>query len=153
MSVYDSKESLIRDRMLEILAALQLQYPSLSVTIDLWRPKVVTPSSSGFADEGIEVWIRLDENVPAFFVETMERWYEEAVGIINQNTNYIILPAGHDLEPDDHIILNGESWMVIDSAEQAGISKLKVDKQKSRFKAPSRVVPVYRELGMKARIA
>jgi len=146
-----SKEAVFRTRILEVLASMALQFPSLSVRIDLWRPAIVNRGE--YADQQVEVWIRLDEEVPAFYVETMERWFEKEIGIIRENVNYVILPAGFDLEPDDHVILNGESWMVIQSAEQAGISKVKIDIRKSRFVAPARTEPTYRQMTMKARIS
>ncbi len=147
----NSKESLMRDRLLNVLEVSALQFPSMSVTIDLWRPKVV--SRGEFADEGVEVWIRLDEEVPAFFIDKMSRWFDEAVGIIEQTTNSIVLPGGHILKVDDHIILQGEPWIVIGVQDIGGICAARIDKQKSRFQMPARTVPTYREIGMKARIA
>jgi len=121
------------------------------VTVDVWRPKVV--SLAEFADEGKEVWIRLEENVPAFFLEDMDRWFDKEVGIILQDNHNLLLPDGLDIHPDDHVILNGESWMVVGSADQAGIAKVKIDKPKSRFRMPARTAPTYREVGVKVKIA
>ncbi len=144
-------ERALRNRLLSVLETMARIMPSLSVTVDVWRPKVV--SLAEFADEGREVWIRLGEGVPAFFLEDMSRWFDTKVGIYLQDDHNLMLPDGMDIRPDDHIIINGESWMVVGSAEQAGISKVKVDKVKSRFRAPARTEPTYRELGMKVRIA
>lgn len=148
-----SKEAVFRDRVLEILEALALQWPSLSVTVDLWRYSVITPPLTGYSDSGIERWVRIAENVPAFFISTAERWYQKDEGVIRMNVDWIITPALYDMEPSDHIIINGESWMVIETAEQAGISKLKVDRVKSRFEAPPRTDPTFRQMTMKVRIA
>lgn len=148
-----SKEAIFRARVLEILGALAAQWPSLSVTVDLWRPLVISHTADEFSDATVERWIRLGEAVPAFFVETQERWFEKDIGIIRQNQNWVIIPSGHGLETDDHIILNGRPWMVLESADQAGISKVKVDLQKSRFMAPPRTDPTNRLLGIKASIS
>ncbi len=148
---FGSREEAFNERVLEMLDAMSEQYPSLSAHVDLWRPAVV--NRIGYLDQQTEVWIRLDEAVPAFFVETMERWYDKEVGIVKENFNYIVLPSGYELEPDDHVLIDGTPWMVIQSAEQAGIAKIKVDKLKSRFIMPARYTPTYRQLGMKARIA
>jgi len=58
----------------------------------------------------------------------------------------------YNLEPTDHVIINGEAWMVTEFVKQAGISKLKLDRVKSRFKAPPRTDPVYRQMTMRAKI-
>jgi hypothetical protein len=148
-----SKEAIFRARVLEILGALALQWPSLSVTVDLWRPMVISHTADEYSDATVERWIRLGESVPAFFVESQERWFEKDVGIIRENQNWVIIPGGYELEPDDHIILKGRPWMVIKAAEQAGISKIQVDLQKSRFVAPARTEAVNRLLGIKVLIA
>jgi hypothetical protein len=151
MSTLSVTEQAIRDRLLDVLKTMALLMPSLSVTIEVWRPKVV--SVSEFADEGKEVWIRLAENVPAFYLEDMNRWFDKEIGIVLQNDHKLLIPDGCDVRPDDHVIVNGEAWMVVGSVEQAGISQLKIDKAKSRFRVLARELPIYRELGIKVRIA
>ncbi len=146
-----SKEAIFRDRVLEILDALALQWPSLSVHVDFWRPTVISQSDD-YADKQVETWVRLAEEVPAFFVSTVERWYEKDVGIIRMNTDWLIVPALYNLEPNDHVILNGEPWLIFEATEQAGIGKLKIDRVKSRFQAPPRTDPTVRQLAIKARI-
>lgn len=146
-----SKEFAFRGRVLEILDALALQWPSLSVRVDMWRISVVNPTTD-YSDKQVQVWVRLAENVPAFFVTTAERWYQKEEGVIHMNVEWIITPDLYDMEPDDVVILNGSSWMVVEAAEQAGISKLKIDHVKSRFIAPPRTDPTYRQMTMKARI-
>ena len=146
-----SQEAIFRGRVLEILGALALQWPSLSVTVDFWRLGVVSQSDD-YSDKQKEVWVRIAENVPAFFVSTVERWYQKEEGIIRMNADWLIIPALYNMEPSDHVIINGEPWMVTDSAEQAGIGKLKIDRPKSRFKAPARTAPTYRQLTIKAKI-
>jgi hypothetical protein len=147
-----SKEAVFRGRVLEILNAMALQYPSLSITVDLWRLGVVSGAESQYPDDMVERWIRIAENVPAFFVSTAERWYQKEEGIIRMNVDWVITPALYDMEPSDHVIINGEAWMVVETAEQAGISKLKIDKVKSRFKAPPRTDPTIRQMAMRAKI-
>jgi hypothetical protein len=147
-----SKEAVFRGRVLEILTALALQYPSLSVTVDLWRLGVINGGDSDYPDDTVEKWIRIAENVPAFFVSTAERWYQKEEGIIRMNVDWVITPALYNMEPSDHVIIGGEPWMVVETAEQAGISKLKIDKVKSRFVAPSRSDPTYRQMSIRARI-
>jgi hypothetical protein len=150
--VYDSRERLFGLRAMEILHAMALQFPSLAVNIDLWRPVVVSQPHGQYSDDATEVWVRLGESVPAFYIESMERWFELGVGIVIQNYNYIILPGGYNLQPSDHIILNSMSWLITESAEQAGIAKLRIDQTKSRFVMPDRAAPTYRQMGMRARI-
>lgn len=145
-----SKEEVFKGRILEVLAGMALQYPSLSVLIDIWRPAVV--NRTGYADTQTEVWVRVAESVPAFYVKTFDRWYEKEVGVLTSPASFVILPDTFNIVPEDHIILNGEACMVITTAEQAGISKVKIDKQKSRFVHPARSAPVYRQIGMKARL-
>jgi hypothetical protein len=146
-----SQEEAFRERVYEILGALALQWPSLSVRVDLWRQGVVS-QADGYSDTQVEVWIRLAENVPAFRVSTVDRWYQKEEGVIYMNQDWLILPAHYTLEPTDNVIVDGIAWMVIDSAEQAGVSKVKIDLAKSRFKMPARTLPTYRQMGMKARI-
>lgn len=151
-----AKEEAFGARVYEILGGLAEQYPSLSVTVDLWRPTIVSQMASEYSDDKAEVWVRLDEAVPAFFIETMERWYEVGVGLVRENYNYVILPGDYNLEPDDHIIMENTAWMVVASADQAGIAKLRVDKTKSRFKNPprliSRATQTYRQCTLRALI-
>lgn len=147
-----TKEDVFKERVLEILDALALQYPSLSVHVDLVRPAVVSMTNADYPDVIVEKWVKLAEHVPAFYLETLEKWFQQDVGIVRQNTSYVILPAGYDLEPDDHIILNGEPWMVIRAAEQMGVSKVQVDRPKSRYKGVPKTEPTYRQTSMKARI-
>jgi len=146
-----SKEAVFRDRVLEILDALALQWPSLSVHVDFWRIAIVS-STDDYSDKQTEHWVKLAENVPAFFVSTVERWYQKEEGIIRMNTDWLITPALYNLEPTDHVIVNGEPWMITESTEQAGIGKLKIDRVKSRFKAPPRTDPVYRQMTIRAKI-
>lgn len=147
----NSKESLMRARLLNVLEVSALQFPSMSVTIELWRPKVVSPGE--FADEAHEVWIRLDENVPAFCVDKMSRWFDAIVGVTEQKSTSIVMPGGHVLAVDDHVILRGEPWIVTGIEDIGGICTAKIDKQKSRFRTPGRNISIYREIGLKARIA
>lgn len=146
-----SQEEAFRERVYEILGALAEQWPSLSVRVDLWRQGVVS-QTDGYSDTQVEVWIRLAENVPAFRVSTVDRWYQKEEGVLYMNQDWVILPAHYTLEPTDNVIIEGIAWMVIDSAEQAGVSKVKIDLAKSRFKMPPRTAPTYRQIGMKAKI-
>ena len=146
-----SQEEAFRERVYEILGALAEQWPSLSVRVDLWRQGVVS-QTDGYSDAQVEVWIRLAENVPAFRVSTVDRWYQKEEGVIYMNQDWVIIPARYTLEPTDNVIIDGVAWMVIDSAEQAGVSKVKIDLEKSRFQMPPRTDPTYRQMTMKARI-
>lgn len=145
-----SKEEVFADRMQEILASMAEQWPSLSVMVDLWRPCVVSQSEDQFSDDATEVFVRLAEQIPAFFVETSERWFDKELGIIRQNTNHVIIPSGLGIRVDDHVMLNGVPWLITQAAEQAGVAKLTMDKLKSRFVAPARFATVYRQFQAKA---
>jgi len=145
------QEDAFRARVYEILGALALQWPSLSVRVDLWRQGVVSQTND-YSDAQTEVWIRLAENVPAFRVSTVDRWYQKEEGVIYMNQDWLILPAQYTLEPTDNVIIEGLAWMVINSAEQAGVSKVRIDLAKSRFVMPPRTDPTYRQVTTKCRI-
>lgn len=146
-----SREEFFRQRLQAVLGVLACQYPSLLVQVDLWRPKVVSDSDE-YSDETTESWIRLGENVEAFILDQPERFFQADVGIINQTNRYLLLPEGYGLRPDDHIIVQGQAWLVVESTEQMGVAKVKLDKTKQRFKRPGRFDPTLRELGVKAAI-
>jgi len=151
MTQFDgTRQADFRDRLLEVLGAMEEMMPEMSVTVDLWRPDVV--DHSGYADEQKEVWVRLGENIPGFRIQTSDRWYEEGVGIIRKNWDWLLLPDDLGVKTDDHVIIEGEVFMISESAEMGGVFKGKIDSQKSRFVPPTRTTPVYRQLGMKARI-
>lgn len=146
-----SREAFFKERIQAILSILACQYPSLFIKADLWRPKVVS-TTGDFSDEDPEVWIRLGEQVDAFMLVQQERFFQADVGIINQTNRYLLIAEGYGLHPDDHVIVRGEAWLISEVTDQMGISKLRLDKTKERFKRPGRSVPTYREIGMKAAI-
>lgn len=147
-----AREKLFAARVQEVLRALASQWPSMSVTVDLWRPSLLTNDPAAYIDDQDEVWVRLDEGVSAFFVQTTERWYQKEEGVIRTNFNWLILPAGLNVRADDHVIFQSESWLVLEAAEQAGVLKIKIDKQKSRFVNPARTTPAYRQMLMRTKI-
>lgn len=143
-----TRQEEFRARLLEVLAAMEDMMPEMSVTVELWRADVV--DHSGYADEQTEVWVRLDENVPGFNFQTPDRWFEQGVGIVRVNYDWLILPDGLGVKTDDHVVFNGESYLISEATEMAGIFKCKIDKRKSRFVQPARALPTYRQMSMKA---
>jgi len=148
-----TKETAYSARVFEVLEAMALQFPSISVTMEIWRPASVNKGGDLYADQQVEVWVRLGEDVPAFYIEKLERWFDSVLGIVHQDAHRVILPEGYDLRGDDHIILHGDAWLITQSAEQAGVAQLMIDKAKSRFVRPPRTDPTYRQMTMRARIA
>jgi hypothetical protein len=145
-----TRQAEFRERLLEVLAAMEEMMPEMTVAVELWRPDVV--DHSGYADEQEEKWIRLDENVPGFRFQTRDKWGERGVGIITQNWDWLLLPDDLGIQTGDHVDIDGEIFMISESEEQGGVFKGKIDKQKSRFVRPARTDPTYRQMGMKARI-
>lgn len=142
------REAAFKERLRSLLAAMGCQYPSLFITADFWRPKVISNTDT-FADEDRESWIRLDERVAVFKLEQADRFYQDGIGIVNRINQFLLLPSGMDLQPDDHVLIAGEAWLIIEVTEQMGVCKLKIDRPKSRFIRPGRFDPTYREIGIK----
>lgn len=145
-----TRHAAFRDRLLEVIEALEEMMPEMTVTVELWKPDVV--DHSGYADEQTEVWVRLDENVPGFQFQTSDRWFDSALGIIRQNNDWLIVPDNFGTETDVHAIINGTVYLICEYTEMGGIAKCKLDADKSRFVRPARTDPTYRQLGMKALI-
>jgi hypothetical protein len=146
-----SKEFVLRGRVTEVLNALATLWPELSVTVDFWRLAVISQSDD-YSDQQTERWIRIAESVPAFFLSTVERWYQKEEGVIRTHVNWLITKQLYGIEPSDHIILNGEGWMVTEATEQSGVAKMRIDRVKSRFVMPARTAAVNRQLTIKANI-
>ena len=146
-----TRETAFKDRLAEVLECAAGIFPSLFVTVDLWRP-FSKRAGDDYPDERVEAWMRLAENVDAFNFEKQDKFYQANVGLIRQKVNQMLLTDIYDLQPDDHIILQGQSFVVIDTTSQAGVQKLTIDAPKSRFKVPSRSSPTYRGITMRARI-
>lgn len=151
MTQYDgTTQAAMRERLLEVLAAMKDIMPGMAVEVEIWRPDVL--NHSGYADEQVEIWVRLDENVPGFRFQTSDRWFELGVGIIRQNWDWLILPDDLGIKTDDHVIIKGEVFMISASEEQGGVFRCKLNSQMPRFIRPPRSAPTYRQMGMKANI-
>jgi len=136
-----------------ILACLGSQVPSMFVTVDLWRQTVISVDPTLFADEQVMVWVRLAENVPVMVIESKRRFYKEEIGVINEFSRYLVSADPLFIRPGDHVCYGGESHFISEIETQAGITKAKIEQQKSAFIMPARTDPTYRILGMRARIA
>ena len=152
-----TREGAFRGRVQEILRALACQYPSLFFRADFWRIAVVTPIFDGcgeedFNDQDREVWVRLGEGVNIFTYETRVRFWQAAEGIIWQQIRWMMAPEGLGLEPGDHVVFNGQSFMISDMTSMMGVTKMKIESAKSRFIMPGRDIPTYRQLQVKAAI-
>jgi hypothetical protein len=145
-----TRQADFRARLLEVLDAMAEMMPGMVVSVEVWRPAIV--DHSGYADEQVEVWVRVDENVPGFRFQTRDRWFELGVGIVRQNWDWLILPDGLSIKTDDHVIIQGDVFMVSESEEQGGVFRCKLNSQMTRFVRPPRSAPTYRQLGMKASI-
>lgn len=146
-----NRQAAFAERVQEVLAALALQWPDCALTVDLWRPAIVT-NPTGFADDGVTGWVRLAEAVDGFLLKKKNRWYEQGVGIITQEDTFLILPSGYGLHEQDHAVIGGTSYAMIDIVEQAGVVKAKLDSDISRFSRPTRTAPVYRQCSACVRI-
>lgn len=146
-----AREAIFKSRVQTVLGALACQFPSLFIRVDFWRPRVVE-ITDGYADSDVEKWVRLAESVEAFVLEQPERFFQSEVGIINQTNRFLIIPEGLGLRPDDHVIVQGEAWLIVEAVEQAGVAKVKLDRTKNRFVRPGRFDPTYRQIGVKVAI-
>lgn len=153
MSAYPkTTEDVTGVRLKQVLEHYAIMWPSISVTCDLVRPEVVSRRDDEYYDEATEQWVRLDENVSAFFFESPERWFDKEEGVIRINQNYVVLASRYGLRVSDEVVISGKPWLVIEASEQAGVAKLKVDSAKARFKPLVPGSATYRQIGMKARI-
>lgn len=153
-----SREAMFRLRLRSVLMAIGCQYPALFPTVDAWRYTVVSPfidacGNEGFPDQDKQVWVRLGEEIPAFVFDKEEKFYQADVGLIRMIVKWVLLPDGYDIRIDDHIVINGFAYIVVEVLSVMGVTKLKVDLAKSRFQAPARDVPTYRQFEFKAAIA
>jgi len=148
-----SRENLFRARVLQVLSCLQGDYPTLFTKADFWRRTPVANDPDQYADETPQVWVRLGEEIPVFFFEMRERFYQADIGIINQRSKYLLIPNGMGLVAGDHAIVHGESYFIFEHETQAGIERLKIQQEKSQFIMPGRSVPTYREFSMRVRLA
>jgi hypothetical protein len=145
-----TKEAQITSRFSNLIRQLSRLYPSVAKTVDLWRPMEM--STGPFSGQSITVWTRLEEGINAVHIEKEERFYQAQEGIIWQRVNWLFLPDAYGIGPNDHIVLDGEGWLVIDNVTQQGWAKLTIDKPKSRFRNPAAGSPTYRMSQMKAKI-
>ena len=143
-----SKEHEFNIRTREILAGLRCDYPGLFIYVDFWRLDVVNKPM--FSDDGIEVQVRLEENVLAFFDQTLDRWYQKEEGIITQSQSWLLIPEELEVTADDIAVINGVPYLIIEIVKKDGIAKLKIDEQKARWNKPIRFAPTYRQIGVKA---
>lgn len=148
-----SRESLFKARVQQILRCLQGQFPSIFIKADFWRQTVVSYDGSIYSDDQTQQWVRLDEQVGAFFFEAKERFYQAEVGIINQRTKYLLVDQNLGLVAGDHVIVFGTSYFIDEIEQLSTIAKLKLAQEKSNFVMPGRDVATYRIMTMRVRVA
>lgn len=148
-----STENLFKIRVQQILRCLGGQFPNLFILADFWRQMVVSYNEDNYADNQVQQWVRLDEQVSVFFFEAKERFYQAETGIINQRTKYILSAQDLGLVAGDHVVIVGTSYFIDEVEQLAGISKLKLAQEKSNFIMPGRNVATYRIMGMRVRMA
>lgn len=151
MRYEDTRQAAGRERLVQVLGGLAEQTPDAIKSVELWRPTVV--NHSGYADDQTEVWVRLGEDVQAFKrekpahykrVETGTEWQEKGTELF--------LVADYSLKPDDHVVIDGEAFIVFEEQTGYGFQKLTITRDGQRFVRPARTEPVYRQMAMKARI-
>ena len=154
MSVAITRDQLFRERVQQILGTMQAQYPTLFVQVELYRLNVVSFPANESIDDQPEVFIRLDQgpNVTAFNYQTMDRWYQADVGLVQMKVNNLIVPGEYDLQPDDHVIIGGIAYMVVDAQNIMGVCKAKIDLPKARWVKQPRGTPTYRQFLVQAYI-
>lgn len=145
-----TKEAKIASKFENLIKQLKRLYPSVAKTVDAWRPVEMTTGQ--FGGQSVTVWVRLEDCINAVHIEKQDRWFDAQEGIIHQRINYLFLPDAYGLMPNDHIVLDGEGWLVVDNVTQQGWARLTIDKPKSRFKNPVAGAPTNRIMQMKARI-
>ncbi len=148
----NSRELLFTRRVQTMLGALAVQYPTLFVTVDIWRLMVTNSGNGQYIDTETEMQIRLAEGVPAFNYVKEDKLYQAEVGLIRTRVNCLILPSGYDLEPDDHVIIHGRPYIIINARETMGVCCCTIDNPKNRFMVPARNAPTNRIIGMKCNI-
>lgn len=148
-----SREDVFKVRVRQVLGAMAAQYPSLLCKAQFVRPLVLLDGNEFPGDKGTEKWASIAEDVEAYNIEKEERWYEASVGVIRSRINYLLIPIGYDVHVNDEVLLNGETWLVVEAPQALGVQKLKLDKTKSRFNKPGRFDPRYRIFGSKAAIS
>lgn len=160
MRYEDSRQAAMHERFDQVLGALAEQMPDGVKAVELWRPSVV--NRSGYADDQTEVWIRLGEDVPAFKGDKPEHFVRTPAGTAFSQTdgNYAVKAKGtllfltdeFGVIPEDHVVIDGEAYIVTEELTGVGFQKLTIEKRGSRFSRPARTEPVYRQMAMKARI-
>jgi hypothetical protein len=152
-----TQEDRFRDRLLQVLTGLGIRFPSLFRTADFWRQTVISYDPTAYADDQTQVWVRLGEQVPVFFYEKMERFYQAETGIINERVTYLFATELLDLVSGDHVIVSGISYLIVNIDKQAGVVQLKISPEKSNFVMPDRNMDgsyrTYRLFSARARIA
>ncbi len=158
-SYADSRQGAMHWRLAQVLGDMIEQMPKNVKQVDLWRPMVV--DHNGFADDLSEVWVRLAEDVYSFKMEREEHWILTTVGkVMKPKGTYLLLADDYEIKPDDHVIMDGQAYIVDQIETNGGLQKLTLDKQGSRYTPLARseglgglpATQTYRVLGMKARI-
>lgn len=147
-----SRAEAFKERLAEVLECAAGEFPDLFVTLDAWRPMLLKQTDD-YPDERTEVWVRLGESVDAFNIEKYDKLYQAEIGLIRQKVNQLILVDTYNLVPDDHVVINGKAFVIVDEAKKLGMQRATIDASKSRFKIPRRSAPTYRNLQVKAKIS
>lgn len=148
-----TREDQFKSRVRQVLGAMAAQYPSMLVQVQFVRPMFILGSTDFPGDKGTEKWAVIAEDVEGYNIEKEERWFEAGIGVIRQRVNHLLIPIGYDVHINDEVLINGESWLVVEAPQALGVQKLKIDKTKARFQKPGRFEAVYRIIGCKANIA
>jgi hypothetical protein len=133
-------------RLQQVLGALAIMNPAIMCTCDLFRFAVL--DNGDYPDEQQEILIRLGENIPACNLEHEDKFLQEGVGLIRTRVNWVILPAGFNLEPDDHILIRGVPYMITEAKEEMGVCRATISQPKNRFVKPARGGITYRQMGI-----
>ncbi len=138
-------------RVRQLLTAMAQQYPVLGVKVDIYRLAVV--NATGYPDDDKEVFIRLAEDIQGFNLEHEDKFYQAEVGLVRTRVNWLILPSGFNLEPDDHVVFNGLPYLITEGKEMMGVCRCTLSQPKNRFKRQGRFDPTYRQVNVGCIIA
>lgn len=135
-------------RVRQILGTMAILRPQIMVLVDLYRPAVV--DTSDYPDDQSEVFVRLAEDITAYKLVKEDKFYQAEVGLILTRIDFLILPAGFGIEPDDHAVISGVPYLITDSWEEMGVCKAIISQPKNRFIRAGRGTPTYRQTGIGA---
>jgi hypothetical protein len=146
-----TRSDVFAQRVRQILGTLAVMQPALMVSCDLYRLAVV--NNLGYSDENTQVLVRLAEGIQGFNLEHEDRLFQQDVGLIRTRVNWLILPAGFGLEPDDQVVINNVPYMITEAKEEMGVCRCTLSQPKNRWVKPAHGATAFRQIGIGCYIA